>query len=61
MWEVLSNKGGGIVILRHTDESATYTTDYQRADALAKRILGPARLYARGSMSDKPMRAYVSV
>lgn len=58
MWKVHSNKGRGIVVLRHTDESATCTTDYQRADALAKRILGSARLYATGTILDTPMRAY---
>lgn len=61
MWEVHNNKARGIVVLSHTDKTATCTTDYQRADALARRILGKAKLYATGVVLDKPMRAYVLV
>lgn len=61
MWEVQTNNGRGIVVLCHTDKSATRTTDYQRADALARGILGKAKLYATGDVLDKAMRAYMSV
>lgn len=58
MWEVKTYNGNGIIVLSHTDKDATTTTDYQRADALAREVLGSAKLYAKGTALDRPMRAY---
>lgn len=57
MWKVKAINGG-IIVLSHTDKSATPVTDYHRADALARKMLGSAKLYAKGTTLDRPMRAY---
>ena len=59
MWTVQNDKGNGILTLVNTDNSATCTTDYQRADALARKVLGTARMYAKGDALGRAIRSYI--
>lgn len=58
MWSIRNDKQSGIVVLVHSDKAATPSTDYQQADAIARKALGCAMLYAKGYSLDLPMRAY---
>ena len=49
------------VVLYNDDLAATPTTDYHKADKLARKVLGVAQLNAKGySLTDKATRTYIS-
>lgn len=58
MWILKTNKRDGIVTVVNTDKSATPTTDYHIADALARSVSKSARLYAKGTTLDHSVRCY---
>lgn len=55
--------GFATVMVRATNPSASVSTDYQRADALARRVLQGARLRATGYnvVDGKAARQYVAL
>lgn len=63
-WQVLKVHPSPLqfrVTLKNDDASATVATDYQQADALARRTLGAASLSARGyGLTGHAMRTYAS-
>lgn len=64
MWTVLSvrhNSGYSTVALVNEDLEASVSTDYQAADALARRTLEAVSLYKTGhNLSYQAMRLYAS-
>lgn len=63
-WEVRNTHGNQIqraVTLVNNDKSAACTTDYHKADALARKTLSEATLNAKGyGLSGLAIRTYVS-
>ena len=63
-WEVQTvahNPMQNRIALINVDREATITTDYHKADKLARETLGPVTLAHRGyTMLGRPMRIYVS-
>ena len=63
-WEILkvyNNPTQMSVTLVNIDKSATCTTDYHQADALARKTLGAATLNTKGiGLSGRATRTYVS-
>lgn len=63
-WEVLKvirNPLQRRVTLINRDRAATSTTDYQKADALARKTLTEAALFSKGtSLTGASIRVYVS-
>ena len=58
MWIVKAKRLDGIVTVINTDMTATPTTDYHSADALARSVLKSARLYAKGTTKGRAIRCY---
>lgn len=50
--------GSRVICLKMPRNDATPETDYQKADALAKKLLPGARLYAKGDSDGTVRRLY---
>lgn len=63
-WDILKINRNPIqnsVTLINRDRAATYTTDYQKADALARKTLTAATLFSKGTcLTEASIRIYVS-
>ena len=63
-WEILKIDRNPLqysVTLINRDRSATHTTDYHKADALARKTLSGATLFAKGTgLTEASIRVYVS-
>ena len=63
-WEILKidrNPLQSSVTLINRDRTATHTTDYQKADALARKTLTGATLFGKGTcLTEASIRVYVS-